>query len=79
MATCVALIAEPPDAQAGELAYKGCITGNTQPGPSGSGACAQIPSATSGGRLSGLGLLQAIAVSDDGASLYTASGASCDR
>src|SRR5204862_5236392 len=57
----------------GATSYKGCITGDTDLGPSGSGACVQIPSATPGGDNSGLGFLSSPAVSADGKSLYAAS------
>jgi DNA-binding beta-propeller fold protein YncE len=67
------------NASTGALAYRGCITGNKALGPSGTGACNQIPSATAGGgdleggMQSGLGRMTALAVSPDGNSLYVTS------
>jgi 6-phosphogluconolactonase (cycloisomerase 2 family) len=61
------------DATNGQLTYRNCITGETQSGPSGSSACTQVASATSGGVGSGLNELHFVTVSPDGASLYTAS------
>ena len=57
----------------GALTWKGCITGATSSGPSGSGACDQIPTATASGQGSGLGDVRSIAISADGRSLYAAS------
>jgi 6-phosphogluconolactonase (cycloisomerase 2 family) len=61
----------------GALSYQGCITGETESGPpppiTDSGACAEISSAASSGTNSGLDVLQTVALSPDGASLYTAS------
>jgi hypothetical protein len=58
----------------GALTYRGCVTGDSQYGPSpGSGACAAIPSAATGGLDSGLDTLRAVATSPDGSSLYAAS------
>ena len=54
----------------GKLAYKGCITGETQSGPAGSAACDLIPSATSSGTSSGMDFPVSIEVSPDGASVY---------
>ena len=42
------------EASAGELAYKGCITGDSKH-PTGAGACTEIPDATPDGIYSGLG------------------------
>jgi 6-phosphogluconolactonase (cycloisomerase 2 family) len=61
------------DLATGGLTYQGCITGETQSGPTGTNACTQIASATPAGENSGLDLLQSVAVSADGASVYTAS------
>ena len=59
---------------AGALTYRGCVTGDSQYGPTpGSGACAAIPSATTGGLNSGLDTLRAVATSPGGTSLYAAS------
>ena len=60
------------DSATGALSYQGCITGSTAVGPSGSGACAEIPSATSLGANSGLYGPASVAVSADGSSLYAA-------
>ena len=58
------------DTASGKLTYKGCISGETESGPTGSGACDQIASAAAGGEDSGLGLLSNVALSADGASIY---------
>lgn len=63
------------DAATGALSYQGCITGDQRAGPSGSGACDQIPSATGDGRNSGLSDPTSVVLSPDGRSLYTASNA----
>ncbi|MGH2987583.1 MAG: Calx-beta domain-containing protein [Solirubrobacterales bacterium] len=57
----------------GALAYQGCVTGETESGPGGSGACAQVASAAAGGANSGLDNLRSPTVSPDGESLYAAS------
>jgi WD40 repeat protein len=57
----------------GKLIYRTCITGETQSGPSGTGACTAIPSAAAFGNHSGLGSPVSLATSDDGKSLYAAS------
>ncbi len=61
------------DPGTGALSYQGCITGSADSGPSGTGACAEIPSATSLGANSGLFGHVSVAVSADGNSLYSAS------
>jgi sugar lactone lactonase YvrE len=58
------------DAGTGALTYGGCLTGETQTGAAGTGACTQIPSAASGGTNSGLGSPSGLAMSPDGRSLY---------
>ena len=57
----------------GALTYRGCITGDAALGPSGSGACAEIPSATPDGSSSGLGGPVKVALSADNKSIYVAS------
>lgn len=59
----------------GSLVYRGCITGATGTGPSGTGACAAIPSASDGALDAGLGDPVSIVVSADGRSAYAASRA----
>jgi hypothetical protein len=54
---------------AGELSYQDCITGDKRSGPSGSGACDAIPSATKDGSRSGLSG-NALAASPDGKTLF---------
>ena len=61
------------DTVTGALTYQGCQTAETQSGPAGTNACALLPGASSGGADSGLDVLQTVALSPDGASLYTAS------
>src|SRR4029077_8394738 len=58
------------DPATGALSYQGCFTGETETGPTGTAACAQIGSATSAGTDSGLDFLQSVAVSADGKSVY---------
>jgi hypothetical protein len=58
------------DPGTGAITYRGCITGDRRSGPSGSGACSDIPSASADGAASGLNGLQSLAVSADGKSLY---------
>jgi hypothetical protein len=58
------------DPNTGALTYRGCITGDKQLGPSGSGACKEVPTATQEGTDSGLWGLGSIVLSDDGTSLY---------
>ncbi len=69
----VAHFARNPDT--GALTHQGCITGETESGPTGTNACVQIASATSGGTNSGLDKLRSLAVSADGTSAYAASPA----
>src|SRR5204862_1959691 len=54
----------------GKLTYKGRITGETQSGPAGSGACEVIPAAESSGTNSGMDFPVALDVSPDGTSVY---------
>ena len=56
----------------GRVRFQRCITGNSDVGPGGSAACAQIRSATIGGMNSGMDGLETIALSRDGTSLYGA-------
>jgi hypothetical protein len=60
------------DPQTGGLTYIGCITGNTDVGPGGTGACEQIPTASAAGADSGLDNARGLAISPDGTSLYVA-------
>ena len=63
------------DPTTGTLAYRGCITGDTRSGPSGSGACTVIPSATELGWGSGLDRVSELGLSHGGQSFYaTANG-----
>ena len=59
----------------GKLTHRRCITGETAAGPSGSGACSEVPSATANGTNSGLDNPQEIALSPDGSSLYMGTSA----
>ena len=54
----------------GALAYEGCITGETESGPAGSGHCAAIATATPGGASSGLDSIRWVELSPDGRWLY---------
>ena len=54
----------------GKLTYEDCITGKTETGPTGSDACAAIPSATAGGANSGMDSPGSVAVSSDGKAVY---------
>ena len=58
----------------GRLTYRGCISGETQSGGGGSGACSAISGASSFGENSGLDDLESVALSGDGKSLYVAAG-----
>jgi WD40 repeat protein len=66
------------DPATGALAYRGCVTGNKESGPSGSGACAAIPGAHLYERGPGL-IGNALAISSDGKSLYAGRGATVAR
>ena len=81
LAIIVAAIAAFPataSAVPGDLTYRGCITGEEQSGPAGTGACAAIPAIVGGGIESGLDKLESVAVSPDGRSVYVAAGAEDD-
>jgi 6-phosphogluconolactonase (cycloisomerase 2 family) len=54
----------------GALAYVDCLTGDTEPGPTGVLACARIPSATHGGYGSGLNEPSGIAIGPNGRHVY---------
>jgi hypothetical protein len=58
----------------GALTPRGCITGEEESGPSGSGACDEIPTSSSNGTDSGLEFPQFMALSPDDESLYLAAG-----
>ena len=68
----VARFSRDPDS--GELAYVDCLTGDLGAGPSGTGACAVIPSATKDGYGSGLDEPQGLAIGTDGGHLYVTAG-----
>jgi Ca2+-binding RTX toxin-like protein len=55
------------------VAFSACITGETESGAAGSGACTAVPSATSFGSESGLDQLYSLAASSDGNSVYAVS------
>lgn len=75
-ALCLAVLAlsllAPATAGAavGDLEYRGCLSAETQSGPSGSGACAALPHAASQGDHSGMQYTLGVALSPDGSSLY---------
>jgi hypothetical protein len=48
--TGVSIVRFARNPQSGALTYRGCITGDKELGPSGSGACSLIPTATATGR-----------------------------
>ena len=73
----MAFLIAPGAARAGELAYKGCISGNDQMGPKGSDMCSLIPAATLKGWDSGLGSLTSLAPSPDGRTLYSGAAIDC--
>ena len=60
------------DPDTGVLTYRECLTGAAESGPSGSGACEEVPTASQFGENSGLDVLQGLAMSPDGRSLYAA-------
>ena len=70
----LALSAGSAAAAPGDLTYQGCITGQTESGSAGSGACDEIANATSSGTGSGLNWVESVTVSPDGRSLYAALG-----
>jgi hypothetical protein len=65
------------DPETGAVTYRGCISGDKELGPSGSGACSLIPTATPNGRDSGLWGAGPVDVSSDGTSVYV--GAEADE
>jgi len=67
------------DPDTGAITYADCITGDRRSGPTGSGACMEIPTATDDGFGSGLDFLESVAISDDGRSLYAAAARSLAR
>src|SRR5438552_4092997 len=79
VATATAAVATGPTlagAATGDLAYEGCITAETQSGPTpGSAACDAIAKAQSSGTSSGLNLPSGAALSADGTSLYLVAAA----
>ena len=58
------------DTTSGELTFKECLTGETETGPAGSGACELAPDATSGGTDAAMDNLESLAITADGESLY---------
>ena len=58
------------DPLSGELTYAACLSGDQGTGPSGSGSCSLIPSATKDGYGSGLDEPSGVAVSSNGAQVY---------
>lgn|SRR5215211_7112211 len=60
------------DRTTGVLSFRGCITGDIENGPSGSVGCSEIPSASRHGALSGVRYINAVTMSPDGNSIYTA-------
>jgi len=58
----------------GALTFVDCLTGDTDPGPTGVLACTPIPSATRGGYGSGLNELNGIAIGRDGRHVYVTAG-----
>jgi 6-phosphogluconolactonase (cycloisomerase 2 family) len=60
-------------AHSGKLTFTGCLSGDTNTGPSGSGACRLIGSAAGGGANSGLDDIRSFALSRDGKTAYVAS------
>ncbi len=71
--TDTAVLSFSRSAEGAEIEYKGCITGETETGPSGSGACATTtPTTGAGGAGSGLDGPQGLIASADGRSVYVA-------
>jgi 6-phosphogluconolactonase (cycloisomerase 2 family) len=68
-----ALAAFERSRRSGQLDYRGCLTGSTQSGSGGTGACDQVGSATSFGAQSGFDHPKSLTLSPDGKSLYLAS------
>ena len=62
------------DPISGDLAYIDCLTGETETGPAGTGACALIPSAKKDGYGSGLDEPTGMAIDRDGSHLYVTAG-----
>jgi DNA-binding beta-propeller fold protein YncE len=58
----------------GALTYDDCLTGETDPGPTGVLSCATIPGATHGGYGSGLNEPTGVVVSPNGGHVYVTSG-----
>jgi hypothetical protein len=58
------------DPASGQLAYSGCITGQVGPNDGVSAGCAPIPTAVEAGFDSGMYLIDRLAISRDGRSLY---------
>jgi 6-phosphogluconolactonase (cycloisomerase 2 family) len=58
----------------GTLTFVDCLTGDTDPGPTGVLACAPIPTATRGGYGSGLNEPTGIAIGRDGRHVYVTAG-----
>ena len=58
------------NARTGALTYRGCISGNSATGPSGTDACAQLPAADTNGAATGMDGATDLAVSRDGKSVY---------
>jgi DNA-binding beta-propeller fold protein YncE len=55
-----------------DIAWRGCVTGETLSGPGGTDACTTVPSVMPEGEASGLESLRAVVVSPDGTSVYAA-------
>jgi hypothetical protein len=58
----------------GALTYVDCLTGDTEPSPTGVLSCALIPGATHGGYGSGLNEPRGVVVADDGRHVYVTTG-----
>jgi 6-phosphogluconolactonase (cycloisomerase 2 family) len=61
------------DGRNGKLEFRDCLTGDTDSGPGGSGACREIQGANGGGENNGLDQLRSLALSRDGRFAYVAS------